>query len=148
MKQTELTRSIPEQAENIQEIAQNSTLKLVDLAPQPAFVLNLDPRLSLYHANQSFYQLLGTHSREFPELYENKFCNILSFHHQFRQLRNLGEALKHSPNYQSDVEVITATGQVKRLNFQVHRQTLGTLGEKLVGLLLPAQEAEPCLSPS
>lgn len=116
----------------------------VDQQESPAFILKLDEKLSVYHANPVFYTLLGTCSEEFPTLYENRFCNVLTFHHQFQQLRDIHEAMKQGCSYWANVEVLTATGQVRNLYFKAQRKVIAGLGEMLVGIFHGIQEEKPC----
>lgn len=103
---------------NVQKISQEA----------PCFYLNLDSNLSLYSANEEFYHIFETNSESFAELYQNQFRFALSFHYQAFLL----EKLQQCNEYKEIVEIITASGVLKRFWFQVtgRKGKEGTLGEE------------------
>lgn len=107
--------------------------ELVDQANHPSFLLNMDDQLSVYYANPEFYHVFGTDSETFAHLYHNRFRYTLTFQHQISQIKNMWCKLEKKGQYDGDLDIITASGGLLSLNFQVIRQKITETEEKLLG---------------
>ncbi len=111
------------------------------LAQSPSFVLNVDQDLSLYYAEEDFYNIFETDSETFAELYQNQFRTALSYHHQGFLL----EKLQKQGEYCEDVEIITSSGNLKQFCLKV--QQIKLEGEKFLCSLLQIPDKHTNLLP-
>lgn len=124
--------------ENSEEQAKN----LVDHVQQPAFILNIDDRLSVYYANMEFYDVFSTDETTFYQLYQNRFSYTFTFDHQLQQLKKIHEFIARKNNYQSSTEIITSMGDVKEISFDIILKKIDKAGEKLFGFISPMAKEE------
>lgn len=123
--------------------------KMLDCVEKPVMILNMDERLSVYYGNPEFYHLFETDETSFSMLYHNKFSYTFTIQHQLEQLKKMREFLGCEGRYGSDVEVITSSGEVKTIYFDMVRKEIGKVGEKLFGFIVAKEEEAfeaPCFS--
>lgn len=108
------------------------TKQYVDSSHKAEFILYFDERLTLYHANQHFYDIFSGTAKDFSSTYNNLLGNIFTYHNQSEVLQHIHEALKVSNNYHEDVEIITPSGETKWFYLDLQRKTLDESGEKLL----------------
>lgn len=106
---------------------------LVDGAEEPFFLLNLDDHLSVYYANNEFYDTFGTDIETFSTLYCNGLRYALTMQEQLTQRKTMPTAWALQERYDSVIDIITASGCLKTLNFSVILKKFDGAGEKLLG---------------
>ncbi len=107
--------------------------------PPLSFVLNTD--FSVYSANEEFYNIFETNMETFTELYQNQFRFALSFHHQAYFLEKVEEQTELSQEFSQDVEIVTATGALKRFILSVKASKWGEAGEKFLCSLMELSDS-------
>ncbi len=102
------------------------------------FTLLHDEELSIKQANDEFYRFFETDIKNFEDIYQNKFHYTLTFQDQMKQKKEMSLLLSENKIYESIVDVITASGRIKKILIHIEKIMLKETGEKIVDSVLQA----------